>query len=370
MNIAFAIVDLFPGGGLQRECIKLASLLCSRGHVVTIFAERTWGPIPENLKVETLANEARINHKRQLAFANDVVNRCGGRFDRIVGFGVLKNLDILYCADPSFALRSQSVLSLLTGRLRTFIALEAASFAPEKKTRCLLLSEGQLADFKRAWSTESDRLKLIPPYIDIHRRQPDLRTNGVREKVRAALGFSTNDFLWLAVASQAKLKGLDRTLLAMKAFPDARLVVAGLDPNTRRVKPVRKWAKKLGLSDKIKLLGFRNDIPELMAAADLLLHPARYDTTGGVILESIINGLPVITTPECGYAPHVSASQAGIVLKEPFSLQDLVAALEISKQPSKRAVWSKNGIMYGETADLYSGVEHAADYIESFARPT
>jgi len=368
MNIAFAIVDLFPAGGLQRDCMKLASLLSGRGHGVTIFTERSRGPLEENLRIEILPNNARTNHRRQSNFADDVVRRCGGRFDLIVGFGVLKELDVLYCADPSFALRPQSFWSRLTGRLDTFIGLEEASFAPGRKTKCLLLSQKQLAAYHSVWSTESDRLILVPPSIDVDRRHPELRNDDVRKKIRSDLGFTPDDFLWLAVANQPTVKGLDRTLMALKEISGARLVVAGLDSDMKRARSIQKWINKNRLNDRVGLLGFRNDIPELMAAADLLVHPARYDTTGGVILESVVNGLPVITTAECGYAPHVTASESGVVLQSPFDLQELISVLKAAESPSQRALWSKNGMTYGRSADLYAGLERAADYIESYRR--
>ena len=40
---------------------------------------------------------------------------------------------------------------------------------------------------------------------------------------------------------------------------------------------------------------------------------------GTVIIESLINGLPVITTAECGYAPHVRKADAGLVIPSPFT---------------------------------------------------
>jgi len=368
MNIAFAIVDLFPAGGLQRDCMKLALLLMGRGHSVTILTERTRGPIPSDLKIEVLSNNARANHRRQLKFADDVVRHCGGQFDLVVGFGVLKDLDVLYCADPSFALRPRSFWSRLTGRLATFISLEEASFAPGRKTRCLLLSQEQLAAYRRAWSTESHRLMLVPPSIDIDRRRPELRSNDVRPRIRSDLGITPNDFLWLAVANQPTVKGLDRTLMCLNEIPGAQLVVAGLASDMKRARPILKWINDNRLNDRVKLLGFRNDIPELMAAADLLVHPARYDTTGGVILESVVNGLPVITTAECGYAPHVIASDSGVVLQSPFDLQELVSVLKAAEASSQRAVWSVNGVSYGKAADLYAGLEWAADHIESYRR--
>ena len=100
-----------------------------------------------------------------------------------------------------------------------------------------------------------------------------------------------------------------------------------------------------------------------MAAADLLVHPARADTTGTVILEALVNGLPVATTAVCGYAGHVREADAGAVVPEPFTPQSLVAALREASDPTRASAWSANAMRYGERPELYSGLEVAADII-------
>jgi UDP-glucose:(heptosyl)LPS alpha-1,3-glucosyltransferase len=100
-----------------------------------------------------------------------------------------------------------------------------------------------------------------------------------------------------------------------------------------------------------------------MATADLLLHPARYDTTGTVILEALVNGLPVVTTDACGYAAHVTAAAAGLVIPEPFRQRALISALAEAQSSERRVTWSRNGVAYGERMDLYSGLDRAADII-------
>ena len=45
MRIAFGIVDLFPGGGLQRDCVEIAKLVSNRGHDVVIYTERVSGDL-------------------------------------------------------------------------------------------------------------------------------------------------------------------------------------------------------------------------------------------------------------------------------------------------------------------------------------
>ena len=98
-----------------------------------------------------------------------------------------------------------------------------------------------------------------------------------------------------------------------------------------------------------------------MAAADLLVHPARYDTTGTVILESLVNGLPVVTTEACGYSTHLTAANAGVVIAEPFRPSDLTDALRQAQSAARCTQWSANGIAYGATEDLYAGLDRAAD---------
>jgi UDP-glucose:(heptosyl)LPS alpha-1,3-glucosyltransferase len=122
-------------------------------------------------------------------------------------------------------------------------------------------------------------------------------------------------------------------------------------------------AAKQRLGDRVRLLGVREDIPELMAAADLLVHPARTETTGTVILEALVNGLPVVASGICGYAEHVAQAKAGMVLPEPFAQASLIAALRDAQEAKRREQWSGNGIRYGETADLYRGLIRAASII-------
>jgi UDP-glucose:(heptosyl)LPS alpha-1,3-glucosyltransferase len=86
--------------------------------------------------------------------------------------------------------------------------------------------------------------------------------------------------------------------------------------------------------------------------------------TGTVLLEAIVAGLPVLTTAVCGYASHVVAAEAGVVVGEPFRQADLNAALAamLADAPA-RARWSAAGLAYAERADIYSNAERAADII-------
>jgi UDP-glucose:(heptosyl)LPS alpha-1,3-glucosyltransferase len=93
------------------------------------------------------------------------------------------------------------------------------------------------------------------------------------------------------------------------------------------------------------------------------LHAARLDTTGTVILEAIVNGLPAIATSVCGYAPHVLRADAGIALEEPFRAEALDRALALAADPARRRQWSANGAAYGADPELYRGIERAVSLL-------
>jgi UDP-glucose:(heptosyl)LPS alpha-1,3-glucosyltransferase len=204
---------------------------------------------------------------------------------------------------------------------------------------------------------------VVPPTLSPTRRHPELRTGDGRQKMRSLLGIEPNSWLWLSIGVQPKTKGIDRTIEALNRYPNAQLIIVGLNQTDRASQSLAEHSRNLGVASRVKWLGHREDIPHVMSAADLLLHPARYDTTGTVILEAIVNGLPVITTAACGYAPHVEAADAGLVVREPFDFSLFVAALARAQEPSIQHGWSVSGIKYGNDAMLYRGRQRAAEII-------
>jgi UDP-glucose:(heptosyl)LPS alpha-1,3-glucosyltransferase len=364
MHFAFAIMNLFPGGGLQRDCVDIARRVQQRGHAVTIFTSRNTGSIAEDLSVRILPVAGYTNHARQRAFSEVLTKTAAGRFDLLVGFDKLGGLDLLYCSDRSMRARaSRNPLLHLLPRYRGYMRLEKECFAPHQPTEILLLAEAQLDEYWNAWRTEPNRLVMLPPTLVPARRKPEYRANGVRAEWRRRLGLRPDDWVWIATCVQPVTKGTDRSVRALRHFPDAHLLVVGLAETDAKSAKTRQLAQELGVADRIKWLGHHEDIPELMAAADVFVHPARYDTTGTVILEAIVNGLPVITTSSCGYAKHVTSANAGIVVQEPFRPQIFVAALEIARDPACRQRWSGSGREYGKQSSLYEGRARATELI-------
>jgi UDP-glucose:(heptosyl)LPS alpha-1,3-glucosyltransferase len=363
VRIAFAIVSLFPGGGLQRDCIEIARTIKKSGHDVTIYTSHVSNiAIGDEIPIVVFANSARTNHQKQKIFALDVMRNLPRQSEFLVGFDKLLGLDLLYCADASVFYRTFKRPYLqVHPRYRTFVQLEGDAFAPRRRATIILLSQNQLNEYRAAWHTEHERLIVIPPNVSLQRRNPDHRIDGTREKIRMQLNLRPRDWIWMTVGVQPKTKGLDRVVAALVRFPDARLLVAGIHETSRSSLRLAAHARSIGVSSRILWLGHREDISALMSAADVMLHPARYDTTGTVILEALVNGLPVIATSAAGYSSHIEAARAGIVVKDPFDFEVFCVAIDEARDAARRAQWSQAGIEYGMNPILYQGRAQAAE---------
>ncbi len=121
-----------------------------------------------------------------------------------------------------------------------------------------------------------------------------------KEKVREELGLDLQAKLILSVGALIEAKGFDiipeiAALLTRKGMVDVQFLLIGEGPLRDLIEGK---AARLGVKDRIVLLGRKkfNETIKYYRAADLLIHPARYEGYGLVIREAMAAGTPVITT--------------------------------------------------------------------------
>lgn len=149
----------------------------------------------------------------------------------------------------------------------------------------------------------SARLRIPRPRIDVIPRGRDphalgARTEERRQMARARLGVDPGQPLLVAVARQEHQKGLDRLVDALlpvgAAHPDVRLVVAGREGN--QSSQLRAQVARLGLESAVSFLGVRDDVPDLLCAADVFVLPSRWEGLGGVVLEAMALEAPIVAS--------------------------------------------------------------------------
>ncbi len=368
MQLAFILYKYFPFGGLQRDFMRIALECQRRGHSIRVYAMIWEGEVPPGFEVLIAPVKALFNHTRNERFTAWVEADLGRRpVDRVIGFNKMPHLDVYYAADPCFEDKAQTLRNPLYrkwGRYKHFADYERAVFAPESKTEILMISEVQQPLFVKHYATPAERFHLLPPGIAQDRRAP-ANAADIRAEFRREFNLADDERLVVQIGSGFKTKGLDRTLKAIAALPPelkkrTRLIVIGQDDP----KPFLLQIKALGIGDRVQILKGRSDIPRFLLGADLLIHPAYNENTGTVLLEAVVAGLPVLVSDVCGYAHYIAEADAGRVLPSPFSQATLDRLLaEMLADDAARAAWSRNGLAFADSADLYSMPARAADVI-------
>ena len=368
MQLAFALYKYFPFGGLQRDFLRIALACQARGHTIRVYVLEWSGEIPTGFEVVTVPVRALSNARRYEKFLawmqQDLRQRPA---DRVVGFNKMPGLDVYFAADPCYEEKARSLrgpLYRLSGRYRHFAAFERAVFAPESHCRILMISSLQQPFFEKHYATPPERFHLLPPGISPDRRAP-ADAPEIRAAFRQEFGLDSDELLLLQLGSGFKTKGLDRSLKAVAALPEAlrsrtRMIAIGQDDPA----PFQRQAQGLGLAAQVSILPGRSDIPRFLLGADLLIHPAYNENTGTVLLEALVAGLPVLTTAVCGYAHYIEEAEAGCVIAEPFVQECLDTTLaNMLSYREARARWQVKALAFADTADIYSNAERAAELI-------
>lgn len=366
LRIALGIRRLGALGGLENLCLQVAAALMARGHELTIFTAGE--PVAAPAKVVYLNDSVRAytNHGRMEEFAAAFGQATGAGFDRVVAFQPMP-ADILVSADSLFDKPDTAFLKRYTPRFRTYSRLEAQCLAGDGGAYLIGLDDKQVKAFAAHYSLPANRCAVLPPTLDPGCRRPLDLSEAERRELRARFGVSQDRLVLLWIGLQPMTKGLDRLVDVLATMPEAELLVCGLAETARKVQPILRRAQRAGTAGRVHCLGFlRHDDErffEVLRASDVLAHPARVETTGTVILEAIVNGLPAVTSELCGFSDHVRRANAGIVIDDPFDAEHFRRALvEVS---AERARYGANGIAYGASEDLYQGVARAVEMIEA-----
>lgn len=123
-----------------------------------------------------------------------------------------------------------------------------------------------------------------------------LRSPEQTARLRAGLGIPEEAAVILAVGRLEPQKGLQHLLAALPAVaadhPQLVILVAGKDG--RAATSLKEQARTLRLD--IRFLGHREDVPQLLAAADVFCFPSEREGFGGVLIEALAVGCPIVAS--------------------------------------------------------------------------
>ena len=215
------------------------------------------------------------------------------------------------------------------GKRRLYRAIEVQ--LGKRTDRLVAVSRGEAETIARSGVVDSDRVRVVENGID----PEPWRT--ARPLERGELGVPQDAALVLVVGLLNSAKGQDLALRALAACgrADAHLVLAGHGEMDAQL---RALATQLQIADRVHFLGWRDDVPRLMATCDVLCLPSRWEALPYAVLEAMAAGRTVVASQVDGARDLVEEGSTGF-LSAVGDVDALASALAraIDLEPSARA---------------------------------
>ncbi len=341
MRVAIVRQRYTPYGGAERFVARALPALQAAGAEVSLLARtwegwgEGWGEGRSEQRVIRIDPPYVGNLWRDASFARAARRAWhGGRFDIVQSHERIPGCDIYRAGDGvhrrwldirmAAASRTERIGIRLNPYHRYVCAAEKQMFEHPALRAVICNSRMVQEEIRTAFRVDSRKLHLIYNGIDLEKFHPDLR-RALVVPARAELGLGAQDFVFLFVGSGYARKGLAAVLAALARVenPSVKLLVAGRD---RRASEYAGLAARLGVAQRVRMLGEREDVGPLYAAANCFILPTRYDPFPNTVLEAMAMGLPAIVSRRCGAAEIIESGENGW-LCEPDTPEELAGIM-------------------------------------------
>jgi glycosyltransferase involved in cell wall biosynthesis len=199
------------------------------------------------------------------------------------------------------------------------------------------------------WEDAVHRDNIDPKKLFLIYNGVDVNTfdsvKSIRNEVRKELGISSREKVIIVIGNLISYKGHSDLLISaqdiLRHIPHTVFLLAGEDRGIGR--KLSKMAADLGITDKVRFLGLRDDIPKLLAASDLSVISSHEEGFSNVILESMAAGLPIVATNVGGNSEAVVDGVTGwlVAPKRPAAMAEKI--IDLLQDPKKARSWGEQG---------------------------
>ncbi len=336
-NLLFVNSITIYGGG-EVWMINTMSELIFRGYSVTLICK----------------NEAEIISHATKAGIDVYPCRMSGDLDPFSISGIVK---IMRRKKIDIALVNTSKDLRLCGIARWFskrtkiIARQGIDY-PLKNTFRYKLSYNKFADsiVANSEATKQTMLKNAP-WLD--EEKINIIYNGINPEIfsvestrnlRSEFGFTDTDILLGFVGRLSVQKGieylLDAFLLLYEKYQNAHLLIVG---DGELKDQVKRFSIEHNVEKNIHLLGFRNDIHDIMRTIDIFVLPSLWEGFGIVLIEAMASSKPCVASEISSIPEIVLENETGILVPPKKSKAIADALIKLISDPFLRKKFGENG---------------------------
>jgi glycosyltransferase involved in cell wall biosynthesis len=209
-------------------------------------------------------------------------------------------------------------------------------WATRRSAAVLTVSRDAACMLQHEWNVLPQKLYTIPNGVDTQRFRPATDLNE-RRRIRQRLDLGPDHDVVICVANLMPIKGIDTLLQAWRQIDMADRPVCLLLVGDGPLRPsLVQLANQLCCRPAVRFLGHRNDVEQLLRAADLFVLPSRYEACSNVTLEAMASGLPVVACDVGGMRELITPDQTGWLVSpdSPQQLADTISAV-LTDGPSR-----------------------------------
>lgn len=182
---------------------------------------------------------------------------------------------------------------------------------------------------------DGSRIKVVPSGIDY----TPFEEAASSDYLRRELSFSTDDFLVGIVAHLADHKGhkylIEASRILRDKAPRIKIIIVGDGPLQLEL---NRQVKEIQVEDMVFFLGFREDIPQILASLDLFVLSSKLEGMGTSIMDAMACRLPVVATNVGGIPEVVVHEKTGLLVppKRPAALAEAILRLYENRELAER----------------------------------
>lgn len=179
----------------------------------------------------------------------------------------------------------------------------------------------------------ASRISAISAGVDTTRFHPGVSGRSVREELGLAAGGAVVGLVANVRGSKGHAVFLEAAREVLRAQPDARFLIVGGGVG---FDDVRRRVREMGLESRVIMTGFRRDIPEVMAALDVLVLPStKSEATSQVIPQALAVGTPVAAAATGGIPEIVRDGETGRLVEPGDAAALARAILSLLDEPER-----------------------------------
>ncbi len=191
-----------------------------------------------------------------------------------------------------------------------------------------------------------EKIEVIGSAVDLSRFHP----NRDKQKFRSEIGIPVDAPLIVNIGMIRPDKGqltlVEAARTVLQQYPDARFVFVGEGTGARKLGlRLREAINRYGLSENVLMLGYRWDIPDILAASDLVVIASIGTEASPIVLrEALACGRPLVATRVGDIAEVIRDREHGLLVSPGSSEEMAAAIIQLIGNREFAARWAQNGL--------------------------